>query len=419
MRAAIQDGILRAGAQLPTIRDLAVALRVNRNTVSSAYARLVTAGFVATDGRRGTRVADRSTDAVVALARQGIVDLSSGNPDSLLLPPLEVPEDRSQRRVLYDMPEEMPELAEWARGSLSEDGVPAADIAFTNGAFDALRHLLMEFRDGRKQLAVEDPCFFPTLKLARELCIETVGIRTDQYGIDPDDLARVLAEGCGAVLLTPYALNPTGASWTAQRAREIAQVLGRFPDVLAIEDDYFGPLAVGPRLHVVSGRTGRWAVVRSVSKYFGPDFRFAFLAGDAESVRRLRMARNVSTRWVSYLTQRCVLSAVTSRTTQALMLRARESYERRRRSAMAALQREGVLAMGDAGFHLWVPVPDEMAVVQGLMMRGWAVRPGGLFRLTAESAVRVTVSTLTDDQAASFARDLRETLATDSSRARP
>ena len=50
-RAAIASGRLRAGDQLPTVRQLAVDLRVNANTVARVYAELERAGVLET--RRG------------------------------------------------------------------------------------------------------------------------------------------------------------------------------------------------------------------------------------------------------------------------------------------------------------------------------------------------------------------------------
>src|SRR5262245_11963155 len=50
-RAAIAAGRLRPGDQLPTVRQLAVDLRVNANTVARVYAELERAGVLET--RRG------------------------------------------------------------------------------------------------------------------------------------------------------------------------------------------------------------------------------------------------------------------------------------------------------------------------------------------------------------------------------
>jgi GntR family transcriptional regulator len=51
IRAAIATGRLAPGAQLPTVRQLAVELRINANTVARVYAELERAGVLET--RRG------------------------------------------------------------------------------------------------------------------------------------------------------------------------------------------------------------------------------------------------------------------------------------------------------------------------------------------------------------------------------
>lgn len=51
IRSAIATGRLRVGDQLPTVRQLAVDLRVNANTVAKVYAEMERAGVVET--RRG------------------------------------------------------------------------------------------------------------------------------------------------------------------------------------------------------------------------------------------------------------------------------------------------------------------------------------------------------------------------------
>src|SRR3982751_5390736 len=51
LRAAIATGRLGGGEQLPTVRQLAVDLRINANTVARVYAELERAGVIET--RRG------------------------------------------------------------------------------------------------------------------------------------------------------------------------------------------------------------------------------------------------------------------------------------------------------------------------------------------------------------------------------
>jgi GntR family transcriptional regulator len=56
---AIARGLARAGDQLPTVRDVAVVLSVNPNTVNRAYAELERDGVLTTQRGRGTFVTDR------------------------------------------------------------------------------------------------------------------------------------------------------------------------------------------------------------------------------------------------------------------------------------------------------------------------------------------------------------------------
>ena len=60
IKAAIATGRLAVGDQLPTVRQLAVGLRVNANTVAKVYAYLERAGMLETRRGVGTFVAART-----------------------------------------------------------------------------------------------------------------------------------------------------------------------------------------------------------------------------------------------------------------------------------------------------------------------------------------------------------------------
>src|SRR5246127_3443279 len=64
IRFAIATGKLGIGDQLPTVRQLAVDLRINANTVAKVYAELERAGVVETRRGVGTFVNDRPPEAM-------------------------------------------------------------------------------------------------------------------------------------------------------------------------------------------------------------------------------------------------------------------------------------------------------------------------------------------------------------------
>jgi len=68
LRAAIATGRLKVGDQLPTVRQLAVELRVNANTVARVYAELERAGVLET--RRGVGSFVAATEAAARPAEE-------------------------------------------------------------------------------------------------------------------------------------------------------------------------------------------------------------------------------------------------------------------------------------------------------------------------------------------------------------
>ena len=62
VQAAIASGALAAGDQLPTVRQVAVDLAINPNTVSRAYREMEIRGFLDTQQGTGTFVADRKVE---------------------------------------------------------------------------------------------------------------------------------------------------------------------------------------------------------------------------------------------------------------------------------------------------------------------------------------------------------------------
>jgi len=62
VQAGIASGALSAGAQLPTVRQVAVDLAINPNTVSRAYREMEIRGLLDTQQGTGTFVADRRVE---------------------------------------------------------------------------------------------------------------------------------------------------------------------------------------------------------------------------------------------------------------------------------------------------------------------------------------------------------------------
>lgn len=72
---AVADGRLKVGTQLPTVRQLAVDLSVNLNTVAKAYREMEIRGIVQTQQGTGTFIAARATGGRAREKRKAVSDL--------------------------------------------------------------------------------------------------------------------------------------------------------------------------------------------------------------------------------------------------------------------------------------------------------------------------------------------------------
>jgi GntR family transcriptional regulator len=70
IKEMIADGRLRPGDQLPTVRALALEMRVNFNTVARAYRIIDEAGIISTQQGRGTYILDMPTPEVSEAMRR-------------------------------------------------------------------------------------------------------------------------------------------------------------------------------------------------------------------------------------------------------------------------------------------------------------------------------------------------------------
>ncbi|MEU1595813.1 aminotransferase class I/II-fold pyridoxal phosphate-dependent enzyme [Streptomyces sp. NPDC005708] len=406
---AVGTGKLEPGQLLPPMRELAVELGVNPNTVAAAYRILRERAVIETAGRRGSRVrpapATTGRDHIRVDVPAGVRDVSSGNPDPALLPPLApafaaAAAQGDTEPVLYGDVAVEPDLARVARSAFDADGVPDGPLAVVSGSLDGVERVLAAHLKPGDSVAVEDPGWGRTLDLIPALGLRTVPVGVDDEGPLPGGVREALEAGARALIVTDRAQNPTGAAVSATRARALRSVLREFPQTLLIEDDH-GHGIVDVPLHPIAGATRHWAFVRSVAKAYGPDLRLAVLTGDDVTLDRVRGRQRLGPGWVSLILQRAVVRLWADGSLDARAVAA--EYGRRRDALIGGLAERGVASRGRSGLNVWVPVPDETGAVARLLHAGWAVAPGARYRMSAPPGMRITVSRLTPDETESLA----------------
>lgn len=411
---AVAGGELVPGQRLPSVRRLAADAGLSPATVAAGLAELRRRGVVLSEPRRGTRIGQGPPIGSPRRALPvppGARDLSRGNPDPALLPDLGRAMARADHRVrLYGERPGDPRLLQLVTQQLIADGIPAAHVCISGGALDAIERVLQaQLRPGDR-VAVENPGYAALYDLLRALGLVLEPVRIDELGMDPRSLDGALERGAGAVIVTPRGQNPTGAALDGVRARQLRDVLSRYPRAMVVEDDHLGEVAGAPLHTTVTGRE-RWAATRSVAKALGPDLRLAALAGDAQTIARVQGRQQCGPGWVSHILQSIVVCLWTDPAVREQVTAAAATYSERRERLLAALVRHGIDGHGASGLNVWVTVNDEAGTVGALMQRGWVVAPGEPYRLAGSApAIRVTTATLLADEAERLAADLADVL---------
>ncbi|WP_091233438.1 aminotransferase class I/II-fold pyridoxal phosphate-dependent enzyme [Microbacterium sp. 3J1] len=407
-------GVLQAGSPLPPVRELASTLGVNRNTAVAAYRQLAQAGLVVSRGRAGTIVAGLESVAQEGYAADTVLrDVGTGNPDPRLIPdPSAALATVAGRPVLYGEPVIDRGLDRWAREWVAADlGETEFRITVTSGAVDAVERLLAQALMRDDAVALEDPCFLASIHTVRLGGYRAVPVPVDAEGMTVDGLRAALDAGVRAVICTPRAQNPTGASLTPARAAELRAVLADHPYVLIIEDDHFSMLSQRSYESLIGPDHRRFALVRSVSKFLGPDMCLAIAATDATTAERLAMRLSPGTTWVSHLLQRLTLTQLTDPAVRVKIDDAREHYATRNAAFVDRLREQGLDSPTPDGLSLWIELPRPARVVaERLMRRGWLARTGDDFALDDRADpshhLRLTVHDLSDEDATTLIADL-------------
>lgn len=412
--AALRDGRLRPGDQLPATRQLAASLEVSRNTVLDAYQRLVAEGFLVGRAGAGTFVSSEAASRVRAIAKPrdrpaalepaaawrgasvspsiapAAFDFRIGIPDPVLFPwddwRRAVSHQLHGRRRApspYPEPHGSPRLrAAIARSVGLSRGVrtTADQIVVTSGAqqaFDLIARVLVE---PGATVAVEEPGYPPA-----HAALRAAGARVEPVPVDGEGLVvSALPPHTRVVYVTPSHQFPLGHVMSLRRRQELLAFCAAH-DAAIIEDDYDSEFRFDGRpLETLQAldEHGRVIYVGSFSKTLAPSLRLGFMAAPPSLVPALCAAKRVADSHGPIELQLALAELIEDGLLARHIRRMQRVYRERRDRLLAALDRE----LGDlldvlpasAGLHvaaLLVRRGDPAAIAVAARAAAVAVEP--------------------------------------------
>ncbi len=413
LRGRIEAGLIRPGARLPSVRQLADEWGVSRFTAVEAYDRLTAAGWA--EPRRGagffarlpaevSRVAEppRAEPLPLSPAPAWLIGAMLRTheveraPGSGLVPHGWLSADLVRRALRgaageaaaalgYGDVQGYPALRAALARKLADVDIPAEPgaIITTIGATQAIDLVAGALVQPGDVVLVDDPGFFLPFGQLAARGARVIGVPWAGDGPDLAALEVLLAQHAPRLYLTTASLhNPTGgalAPGKAYRLLKLAEAAGTW----IVEDDVYGELAMHPppRLAALDG-LARVIHLGSFSKTLAPGWRVGFLAAPAALVPRLVELKVLAGITTPQPTEAAVAGILADGAYRRHVAGLRERVARARARTLAALPKAGLTPVEPAGegFFVWAEAEVDTQLLAGrLWDEGILLAPGSLF----------------------------------------
>ncbi len=335
----------------------------------------------------------------------GIISLAGGLPAAETFP-LDLMEELTgsvlarygERALQYDASEGFEPLREALVPHLAARGVSATpgDILVfsgSQGVLDAIGKILISPGD---LIAVEAPTYLGALQAFNAYEPSYVQLETDDNGLIPESLDRVLASRpVKFVYLVPTFQNPTGRTLPLARREQVAEILLRH-DALLLEDDPYSDLRYsGTRLpSIKSLAPGHVVLASTLSKTFAPGLRVGFCLAPEIIHHWLVIARQGVDLHTSTLTQALAAEYIRGGHLDRQIPRILEVYRPRQQAMLESLDRhfpeDFRWTRPEGGMFIWVRGPaglDAEQLNRRAVERGVAFVPGKYFFVNQEDGL--------------------------------
>ncbi len=424
----IDQGTLRPGDRIPSIRKLSKQMQVSINTVKEAYGLLEDRQILEARPQSGYYVRARLLELPAEpvfnppeLHRPVEVNLSEiylmvmrdhldpqllklgvTVPDCQLLPVEKLNRmlSRETRRfaeqaVSYTLPPGNLRLRQQIakRMLLSGCTLSPDQIVITAGCVEAVDLALRTLCRRGDTIAIETPFYFNFLQLIDELGLKALEIPTSpQGGISLEALDYALHRNSGRVkacLVISNFNNPVGSSLSTADKGRLVELLEHY-QVPLIEDDIYGDLSFDnerPSVAKAFDRRGNVLFCSSFSKTLAPGYRVGWIAAGRyqDAIERRKMLAGVAT---ASPPQLAIAEFLANGGYEHHLRSIRRRYAYQVAQMQAAIGRffpaETRVSRPQGGFNLWVEMAKQIDAVQlyhAAKAERIGITPGPLFSL--------------------------------------
>ena len=337
-RQMVDDGALRPGAKLPSIRQFAHAHGVSVYTVVDAYDRLVALGYFQSQANSGFFVRSRVSPAALPLGASSQYSFDSmwylrrifenralrSKPGCGWLPGDWLFTEgmrRSLRNLAaedvdlggYGEPKGYLPLRQVVRDLLAsrEVVVNAEQVLLTQGSSQGLDLAARQLVRPGDAVLVDAPGYANLLFSLRFLGARLIGAPRTPAGYDLDTLeARIIEHRPKVFFTQPRLQSPTGSTAVLSHLHRVLQLAEKY-DFMVVENDIYADLDPESRPSLASlDQLKRVIYISSFSKTISPNIRAGYLAASPDVLEDLARLKMISGLTSSEFTERLAYGAL-------------------------------------------------------------------------------------------------------------
>jgi DNA-binding transcriptional MocR family regulator len=423
LQQLVEQGTLRPGHRVPSVRRMALQRDVSISTVLQAYTVLENRGYLEARPQSGYYVRPRlplnipeprMAKPMAKPSYVGVNDLTaevlshSVDPSFISLgaacPAPSLFPVKKLARVLGSAARNDPSLLgrysmNWAYEPLTREiarrylqaGAALAhdELVVTVGCTEALNLALRAVTKPGDTVAVETPAYFGILEMIQSLNLRVLEIPTDsREGLCLDAFRDAVRQNeVKALFVMPSFLNPLGSCMPDAKKEKLYELLCEF-DIPAIEDDIYGDLHFSerrPKPLKAWDRDGRVLLCSSFCKTLAPSLRVGWIAPGRymERVKRLKFTNSLGT---PVILQKTVSDFLRDGGYDHHLRSIRRAYQNQLHLFSQAILRHfpvGTrLSRPQGGFVLWLELPakvDTLKLYADALKHRITIAPGAMF----------------------------------------
>lgn len=436
IKEKISSGEWTIGTKLPTQREFAEILEVNRSTVITALEDLKAEGLIEGKNSGGTVVVNNtwsllnnsrtpkwegyiergiykpnlSTIQMINKLefKNGIIRLGTGEVSPSLYP------KQAMKKILHkvsnnleSMGYEQPKGSIKLRRAISEYvkkfGIKTSPeaVLIVSGSLQALQLLSMGILPKASTIITEKPSYLKSLHIFQSEGMKLKGIGMDENGINVNELRNSINKSTKLLYTIPTFHNPTGILQTEERRDEVLN-LCREKRLPIIEDDAYRELWLEekPPMPLKSkDKDGMVLYIGTVSKCLAAGMRIGWIVGPEAVINRLADIKMQADYGSSSLSQAVLSEFIESGLYEKYIEKLRNNLVVRRNITIEILEKYfkhiAQWNVPKGGFYIWLKLKKYISIDLLFKMcceEGILINPGSIYDFAKNSNIRISYS---------------------------